>query len=377
MMKANSALSASAARSQPATSLNYPSRVDPARDALRVRKPPRLILIGDDDSVDATRRALHGLRVRIERRSAEEIQADPTGETIAFVLSGPGPRGSWAPTLGSVRRTLPLPAFVVLPDDPPGRRVRELYEAGAAGVFTWPRADDRLGLYFAEALSLRLARGPARGPDTALARTVRAHLRLLPSDTLPEAPRIEVRRGHVRVWGNVESLSAKRDVEASIEAVPGVTGLDSSGLHVVPIPVSDTEIRRAGRRLLRASPGIDERTLTFSVDGGHVVLRGTASTRRELGRFSKLVSRLQGVRDVEVRAEVSTRKKASDRQVAARLGGVLDDLFSGSDIRLTFFGGIAVLTGRVANLRTKRAAAAFVAEDDAVDRVVNQLEVTT
>lgn len=363
-------------RSAAAPSFNLAPERDPALRALRSRKLPRLILTGDDASFEETRNALRDLRVRIERRAPEDLPTEPSDETIAIVFAGRGPRGGWAPVLSATRERTLLPSFAVVPEGTPDRAVRRLYESGAAGVFTSPGDDARLGLHFAEVLSLRLARGPARGPDMALARTVRAHLRLLPGATLPgEIPRVEARRGHIRVWGSVDSLPAKQDVEACIAAVPGVAGIDSSGLTVVPLPVSDAEIRRAGRRLLRASPGIDERTLTFSVDRGRVVLKGTAESRRELRRFSNLVSRLQGVREVEVRVEVSPKRKEGDRRVAARLGGVIKDLFSGSEIRVTFFGGIAVLTGRVSNLRTKRAVAGFVAEEDAVERIVNHLEV--
>jgi osmotically-inducible protein OsmY len=311
--------------------------------------------------------------VSVERRATGDAARDPSGETLAIVFSGPGPRGGWPPAIAAIRQGSGLPVFAVVPANASGRAIRRLYEAGAAGVFASARVDARLALYLAEVLSLRLARGPARGPDTALARTVRAHLKLLPHET----PAVEARRGLIRVWGTVDSLPARQDVEACIAAVPGVRGLDASALHVLPAPATDAEIRRAARRLLRASPGIDERTLSFSVDRGHVVLSGTVASRQQARRLSDLASQLRGVRSVELRVEASAPRAASDRQIAARLQGIVRDLFPASDIGLRFFGGAAVLTGRVANLRTKRAVEAFVAEDDAVERIVNLLDVGT
>jgi osmotically-inducible protein OsmY len=273
----------------------------------------------------------------------------------------------------TLRERTSLPLFAVLSEGSSTAQVRRCYAAGASGVFEWPREADLLDRYLAEVLSLRLIRGAAEKPETALARAVRARLKQLPG--LVEVPRLEVRRGIVRASGTVDSLPVKRDVEECIAAVPGVSGVDTGALHVVPDPVPDQEIRRTCRRLLRASDGIDERAVSISVDGGRLILRGSARDRRELGRLQALAANIRGVRDVAVEVVASKRHKELDRRAASRLTRIVEDVFPGQRVALSFFGGTAVLTGEVRTLRVKRAIEGFLDGEPRVERVVNKLEV--
>jgi osmotically-inducible protein OsmY len=273
----------------------------------------------------------------------------------------------------TLRELTSMPLFVVLPDDSSTKLIGRCYEAGASGVFEWPKEAESLDRLLAEMLSIRLVRGPAERSETALARAVRARLRLQAG--LDEVPKLEIRRGLVRASGTVDSLPVKKDVEECIAAVPGVKGVDVHALHVLPDPVPDREIRRTCRRLLRSSDQIDEKTISLSVDGGRMTFQGSVRDRRELDRLRILAANIRGVRDVEVDVVTSKERKRLDRRAASRLAKIVEEVFSGDQIRLSFFGGVAVLTGGVRNLRTRRAIEEFLAGDPLVERVVNKLEV--
>jgi osmotically-inducible protein OsmY len=146
-------------------------------------------------------------------------------------------------------------------------------------------------------------------------------------------------------------------------------------LHVIPAPVSDQEIRRSCRRLLRSGRRVDEKGISLSVDRGQLVFKGSDENRQQLGRLQKLAANLRGVRDVRVEVIVSKEKRGLDQRATSRLGKLVSEVFPGQDVELSLFGGVAVLTGTIRNLRARRAVEAFVAEDPMVTRVVNKLEV--
>jgi hypothetical protein len=88
-----------------------------------------------------------------------------------------------------------------------------------------------------------------------------------------------------------------------------------------------------------------------------------------------LAANIRGVRDVAVEVVASKREKQLDRRAASRLARIVEDVFPGQQVGLTFFGGTAVLTGKVPTLRVKRAIQGFLDGEPRLERVVNKLEV--
>ena len=76
-----------------------------------------------------------------------------------------------------------------------------------------------------------------------------------------------------------------------------------------------------------------------------------------------LAANIRGVRDVKLDVVTSKERKKLDRKAASRLVKIVEDVFPGEQVRLTFFGGVAVLTGKVRKLRARRAIEEFLAGD--------------
>lgn len=202
------------------------------------------------------RPALAELRVALEHLPGPESigSIDAVGIVLLGFDGGPRP----VRLAERLRSVSAAPLFAIVSDELSGRSIRALYRAGAAGVFTWPREEPLLARFLAEMLALRFARGRAKRPDIALARTVRTHLKLLPG--LAQVPRVEARDGVVTASGSADSLREKYEVERCVSGVPGVRALDLDGLHVLPPPVPDHRIRRAAQRLVQTSPHVDAKT---------------------------------------------------------------------------------------------------------------------
>ncbi|NNL85625.1 MAG: BON domain-containing protein [Myxococcales bacterium] len=350
----------------------------PAKQAARLptrrdtaEKRPTLIVVGEKDAISSVSLALRDLRVALDIRGKDpgSIENDAVG--ILWIELEPRVRSG--SRIEALRETARCPVFAVVSEQASSASIHKLYTAGASSVFEWPKEALLLARCLAEMLALRLVRGKAKKPDTALARTVRAHLKLVTG--LIQTPHVDANDGFIRVSGEVDSLPLKREAERSIAGVPGVRGLNADALVVLPTPRSDAEIRRAGREILRGSPEVDSRTISLTVEGGSVTLRGTAEDRRELRRLERLVTGIAGVRNVVLEIEVSRERKAKERRVAGRLTRALASAFPNSAVRVTYFDGVAVAAGTSKTLREKRAVLEFLSDDRAVSRAVDKVDV--
>lgn len=335
---------------------------------------PELWLAGPATEVDHVADALASLKVRLPSTATDDLDDRFDTTALGLVLVALGETSETRRHFESVRRRVSQqPIYVVLSDHPRAVLVRRLYEAGASGVFEWPRENKLLAHYLAEMLSLRMVRGRAQEADTALARVVRTHLKILAQ--VPLLPRVEARGGVVTLIGTIDSLALKHEIERCVERIPGVRRVDMRELIVIPEPIPDRRLRQSLRRLLKQHLSIDERTLSVSVDAGRVVLAGTASHTRELRKIQELAVHLRGVRSVQMRILVAQDAKSEDRNAARRLRRTLDEMSNEKGVDLAFFRGVAILTGRVRTLNAKRGLEELVGEDSAVRRVVNKLEV--
>jgi len=350
----------------------------PARTARREGpepKPRTLLLVGEREEADSVAAVLSDLQVALDwSPTADGLdERERVGVVVVELASGPG-RARAAERVGAVRAASALPVFAVVSDESPGARIRRLYAAGASSVFEWPRESLMLGRFLAEMLALTFVRGRAARPDTALARTVRAHLKLLPGLDAP--PHVEAHGGVVRAGAELGSLALKREVERCIAGVPGVRALDTRALHVVPeAPVPDARIRRDARRLLDARPEVGPGTVSVSVRNGMLALQGTAESPGERRRIERLVTGIRGVREVDLRLVVSRSRKREDRRAARRLAGAVAAAFPDADVRVAYFGGVAAVSGTAPTLRVRREIHDLVEDDAAVDRVVDKIDV--
>ncbi len=249
------------------------------------------------------------------------------------------------------------------------RASRALYRAGASGVFEWPRERQALPFLLAELLGMRRARGKTSEPDRALARALRARLRVHhgPANSV----RLDVEQGVVSLSGPLARLSDRSQIDDLLSCVPGVKAVSTRGLWVLQSERTDAEIRRDIRRLVKAllaerSGGVDVRVRSGVV---HVLLADELRDERRAVRES--VSRLAGVRDLCV--DVAPGKTARSRATLRQLRRAVALLHPRERIEVQMIDRTVVLAGHVRSLPVKREVEEEVLRHPVVDRAINQL----
>jgi osmotically-inducible protein OsmY len=349
--------------------LAAPARKRPSKPSLRV--------IGAESSTQAVAGVLRSLRARVVCDPWSVLDEPSARDALAWVLvdleTGTSLRDALKTHVGGRTQNAP-PIFAVVTEATKSSIIRGIYSAGAAGVFLWPHESLLLPRYLAEILAIRQVHGKARHADVAVSRVVRSRLRMVPG--VDRKPRVSVHDGFVTLTGATSTLATKHRIEEVVASVAGVRGLDASRLTVLPPPVTDRALRTKVAGLLDAMPTVDRRTLAVSIDGGEVVLGGSVESKGALERLKQRIAQLSGVRAIESHVVPSRKQAQQDGHVAARLRSLVGDLFpEQSDVRLSYFGGVAVLQGTVDRLQAARAIAAFLDEHPAVNRTVNKITV--
>jgi osmotically-inducible protein OsmY len=267
-----------------------------------------------------------------------------------------------------------VPIFFVVPDRTSSQAVRRLYKAGVTAVFNWPRESEILATLFAEAFGIVRIRGRSSQADKALARTVRAHLRIGPSRGT-SGLRLFNHDGLVSVSGRVRTLAHRREIIETIAAVPGVRAVIAETLRVQAEAIPSRKLSQRIRGLITQSVELDPSTLAVTVHNGIVKLSGTAADRSELRRLEELISNLKGVREFQSSVGVSAETQRRDSRGARRLMHVLANLYPQEDISLAVYDGIAVISGQVRRLSVKRSIERLLRSSIDVRRVVNKLNV--
>lgn len=334
--------------------------------------PPRLVLVGREADAEEVRPALSNLQIDVEWRP--DLDPPRVAESTAVAIVGLDEASRPVHDTKRLRATTDCPIFVITGASTSDAAARRLYAAGADAVFEWPTERRLIARFLAETLALRFVRGRAARPDTALARNVRAHLKLLPG--LSTLPSVEVRDGLVRLSGQVERLRLAREIERAVMGIPGVRSLDLEELIVVPVRVPDARLRRAARRLLASSShDLDASTLALNVEGGRLVVEGSLPSRAAARLLEERATGLLGLRAIEIRARISRSAQRADRGTARRLRDAIADLFPDADLRVSFFDGTAVLSGSVPSLRGRRELVEFVSDHPSVARVIDKTDV--
>jgi osmotically-inducible protein OsmY len=145
---------------------------------------------------------------------------------------------------------------------------------------------------------------------------------------------------------------------------------------VEPSGLSDRQIKRSIKSVFDATSSIDTSGLIVSVNNGAVLLTGTAESRAEVARIADLVTHVNGVRGIENRVVVETDRKASASSAVRRLRKIAANIAPRAKLDIQVFAGVAVLNGRVGDAQTRWRIERSLSEDDAVDRVINKIEVS-
>lgn len=343
-----------------------------------IDKRPEIKIIGA-----AARAKSLGRRIRVFRAPVKEIAwqdnvfKELQEEIMAIIIVGPLPGISVSRALKSIQDNLGdelPPLFAVLPDASTSRNIGALYKQGVSAVFLWPREAKMLPKLLALMIGAEHVRGKAKKADTALRRSINAHLKITPGLINQELD-ISVHDGIVRISGTIASLKQKIKILNIISHIPGVKEVSAGNLHVSHAGISDQGIAVNLRSIIQSTSDIDESTIGVSVENGYVTITGILNDRHELNELIKNLVHVKGVRDVKNRAVISSDKKEKNHSVATRLNRKLARLYPKATISVSVFSGTAVLTGRVRDLPTKNRSENFVADDRAINRVVNKVEV--
>ena len=341
------------------------------------RNRPAVLLVGDRTLTNAVGRSLDAVQATPWWSPwDEDVSALIDDDTIAVVVVGPLGDVAVADAVATLQRSqagADTALFAVLTHPLSNAETRRIYAAGATAVFDWPAERRVLPRLLVELLAVDLVRGPMRGADAALARTLRAHLKL--SRPFGPALRVRVQDGVAVLAGQVDHLWQKLHVEERVVAVPGIRAVVVRDIHVAPSDRTDKAIRRNVRRFLRDASDVVDATLAITVRRGYVTLAGSVADRRELNRVVGLVSHVRGVRGVERLTVVSPSQKQQDHRAVRRLRRSVAHLMDDGSVTVSFFGGVAVLSGTVARLSTKRALSRIVNDDNVVQRVVNKIDI--
>jgi osmotically-inducible protein OsmY len=347
----------------------------PTARAKSARTGANVIIVGAPRRRRAVERVLACLDANIRPLDWDESVADATDDaTLAIVLSELPRSGRPWRIVGTLHQILErsVPVAMLVPSNTSTNTIRRIYAAGAAVVFEWPRESLVLARVLAEMLGFELVRGAARKGDAALARAVVAHLRLV-SPHLANLG-VEIDGGVVWLGGAVDRLSQRHDAEQTVAAIPGVRGVLARGVRV-RARVPDREIRQAVRRLLDRAAAPSGATVAIAVDAGTVALAGSVASKHDGDEVVDLVARIRGVKEIENDLVPSRARQAGDASVATHLRKIVRTIAPDERIDVAYFGGIAVLTGRVSSMSTRRVLTRAAGRLASVRRVIDKLVV--
>lgn len=340
-------------------------------------RPPetRFAIVGDDEVFSTrVRRALSDLRARFELIGWDDA-ADDLARYDAVIFAEPIRGFRLESTVEEVRsraESKRLPLFVVFDEarsQPKTDRVsRALYRAGVTAVFEWPRERSLLPLLMAEMLGTARIRGRAKKPDTALARTVRAHLKIR-RRALPPV-KLTVRRGVVEVQGTLTRLAEKLRVERLVAKVPGVRSVLTRGLHVLSDGTPDRAVKRRVKAHLEATLDSSAEATVVVRDGDVVVSVPAGAVGDRLELYLSLAT-LAGVRSLDLQL-------AGDETLAPRTARPLQNVVSllypkERSVRIDVIDGTAVLSGKASSYAVKKDIEHELVLQPGVTRVVNKL----
>lgn len=338
---------------------------------------PVIILVGDGPRVDEVKASLGYVKAEVKTLSpSSDIENRVDEDITAIVLIAPMKKSTLAHIVQGIRNNndgKQYTIFAIVGTKASRTEVRQIYLAGAGAVFDWPREKDVFPMCLVEMIAVDFVRGRATKPDTALARTIRAHLKA--SFRFFHDIKVRVVRGVADLQGTVGHLWQKQRIEQAAAMVPGVKSVVVRGVLVDASGESDKSIAAKVKRLLRDTSRIDEKTLGIRVENGYLTLAGTVSDRSEVNRLTELLANIAGVRGIKKLLVVSREQTQRDSSIARRIQNTVEKLFPEENVEVSFFGDAAVLAGTSSSLAVKNRIKSIVDDSRFVNRTINKLEV--
>jgi osmotically-inducible protein OsmY len=332
--------------------------------------------VGKSSEIKKIKNSLKNLKVKLTELSWDKFDVKNVTEKVqGIILVDLAASPFLDAALSGIRNKLraDFPVFTIVSINCFNLKVRNLYKLGSSAVFEWPRESLILARLFAEILGMEWVRGSPSKGDLALARNIRAHFRIM--DGIPKNMKLKVSEGMVYLSGTIGSYSKKKKIEEIVVHIPGVTGVHLESLRVPPSSIPDHVLSKKIEKTLKITKLIDEKTLTYEVENGNVVLAGTTANGTELRNLLQIISEVEGIRDIRDLTTISAKEKRKDHEHAQTLQGTLKRLFPEQKISIKYFGGVAVLTGTVESLPIKKRIQNEIRSEGYVQRIVNKLQI--
>ena len=336
-----------------------------------------ILLTGDATRRRRVKRALREIRPEVRSvawhdKLFDELDGVPTAVVlVAPIIDIPLPNALRA--LKQHRELAAVPVFAVVDSGLADEGAGNLYVRGITAVVGWPHEARVFPRLLVETLAAYHVRGAPKSSDRALERMLEANLRLLPLDVSKVSA--TARAGIVYLSGSIRTLWQKKEAIRVLGTVMGVRAVIADELIVDRASKTDRQLLQSIRNVLKATHDVERATISPAVRNGYVTLSGTVASKRELERIDDILAHIDGVRGIERLATVSEGRRTSHRAVAKRLSRRLAERHPTEEVEIEYFAGVAVLSGKAASLRERRAIVSTVDEDEAVKRVVDKIDV--
>jgi osmotically-inducible protein OsmY len=209
---------------------------------------------------------------------------------------------------------------------------------------------------------------PIKRADADIRRDVEAALKL---DPVAEAYEVQVSvdTGVVTLSGEVQSWQEKMLAEDLAKSIKGVREIRNELKIDYELPRKDSEILEDVSQRLESDVFVEEATITVNVENGEVELAGVTGSAAEKQRAIR-DSWVPGTKDVDAKGlkvklaaarEIRRKrppKSFTERQTKQALEDafLMDPRIVSERIDIRIQGGVAILSGRVPDLRAKQAA---------------------
>lgn len=212
--------------------------------------------------------------------------------------------------------------------------------------------------------------------DLKIRHDVQSELGWHPGLSEPAHIGVAVDGGVVTLSGEIGSLSERAAAVRAAQTVVGVQAVNDE-LHLRPVfsEPSGLELAKAVNDVLRWTSGIPEDRIHLEVQGRTVILSGLVDWNYQRTAAAKAVRRIDGVRAVDDRIQLSGRPDAQDVEHRVREAIIRNAALDARNIVVTVEGTELTLTGSVRSWIEKHEAESTAWSSPNVTQVHNELVV--
>ncbi len=269
-------------------------------------------------------------------------------QTVAVVISLPLKDDDIMPFIDAFKNKNPfkhITVIVKVPDHTSETRVRNLYRAGVDDVFRSIDTSHKCSKLILEHNYNHQKGMGLTKQDKRISKAISARVRVFANGT--KQVKFYVRNGKAYLLGKLKSFKRKRKLERIALATPGVSDVVGKGVKVTISPQSDLEIVNLAYQKMIEEPSIVEQSIGITVKEGILTLRGAVPTAREYHHIEKVLSSLNGIKQIHNRLTVSKELYKSNCAQASKAQHILRQFFIHSDLRVAICKNIAFVTGIV------------------------------